>query len=254
VLLAPERRWRDPSPPAARATGGAICRRLVTVAALGAVAGGSPRLAPIGCPADGVASAAGAPQAAGAPKEAPAMRAFGDLGLEERIRFAERMRAAPGAVGGGGAEDARRVVLVVSGGAPGERIEYRAEVTPAGRGIVRLLDEIRALREERRDLVIPSDRVRDLFQRAASDEVLGSEHPLPALVPDSLVGTLVVTDGQIEKRIRFPVESSVGETWVPGGADIVPAPAAPLRIRPEHAAPGVRSLAEALCGLPGLTR
>jgi hypothetical protein len=174
------------------------------------------------------------------------------LRAEEWALFAERMRAAPAAEGT--ATDARRVVLVVSGGTPGERLEYQVDVTPTGRGAVRLSDQIGERHEAQTDLVLPSDRVRELFERAVSDEVLGDDYVMPALVPDSLVGTLVVTDGQIEKRIRFPVESSTGRTRAPGEADVTLAPASGLLIRQEYVTQGVRSMVEALLALPGLLR
>ena len=189
-----------------------------------------------------------------APEEVSPVRPFEGLSFDERIRFAERLRAgaAPAATVAGEAASERRVVLFVSGGAPGERYEYRAEVTGGGRGVTSVLDEIHGRREQDRDLPLEPQQVEDLFARAASDDVLNVDHPVPQLVPDSLVGTLVVSDGNAEKRIQFAVDSETGRAREPGEADMALSHTAGLVVRQEYATPGVRSVLEALQSIPGL--
>ena len=195
----------------------------------------------------------GAPEP-GASEEVSSVRRFEGLSQEERTRFAQRLRpgGVPSATGAGNVESERKVVLVVSGGAPGDRFEYRSEVTGTGRAEVSVLDEIRGRREQNHDLVIEPEQVEGLFERAASNDVLHVEHPVPQFVPDSLVGTLIVTDGDAEKRIHFAVDSQSGRAREPGEADMSLSSAAGLVVRQEYATPGVRSLLEALQSIPGL--
>lgn len=184
------------------------------------------------------------------------MRGFDELNPGEQSRFAERLRGGvvPPIPSPSDPEDGRRVLLMVTGGAPGDRYEYRAEVTSAGHGNVSVLDEIQGFREEDSAVVIEPDQVQDLFARAAAEEVLNIDHPTPQFVPDSLVGTLVVTDGVVEKRIQFAVDSQSGRAREPGEADIALSPASGLVIRQEYATPGVRALVEAFQSIPGLMR
>lgn len=179
-----------------------------------------------------------------ADEEVPSMRPFEWLTAEERSGFVERLRSVVGAEGTAG--DAK-VVLVVSGGAPGDRFEYRAEVAGGGRGEVRVLDEISGRQEENHGVAVEAAQVARLFELAASDEVLNTEHPAPRFVPDSLVGTLVVTDGDAEKRIHFAVDSESGRVRPPAEGDIAFSPAdAGLVLRQEYTTPGVRSLVETI--------
>jgi hypothetical protein len=201
-----------------------------------------------------------APRVPGEPSEAepevvPEMRAFEFLTEEERAEFAQRLERGgrvEAAAGEPGPDD-RKLVLVVSGGAPGERYSYEAEVTGSGQAAMRVLDQISGRDERGDELTLGSAQVDDLFRRAASAEVLTGENPHPSFVPDSLVGTLIITDGQIEKRIHFAVDTESDRPREPAGPDVTLLPSAGLLVRNEHASQGVRSILEILADVPALT-
>ncbi len=188
------------------------------------------------------------PAAPSEPGEVSRMRSFEQLDDSERGRFVERMRGGSD----GDADDGRTVTLVISGGAPGDRYEYRADVHADGTGAVNLIDELHDRSEQESGLQLESDGVRTLFERATAGDLLEVAHPAPQLAPDSLVGTIVVTDGDTEKRIHFAVDEEAGRAREPGEADIALTATPGLVIGQENATPGVRSLLEAFKAIPGL--
>lgn len=192
------------------------------------------------------------PVAASEPEEVSRspMRSLDELDAAERGRFVEHMREAPDRDEG---KD-HKVTFVVAGGAPGDRYEYRAEVHADRTADVSLLDEMNARSEQESDLALDPDQVQTVFERAVSEDVLEASDSAPQLVPDSLVGTIIVTNGDVEKRIFFAVEESQGRAREPGEADVALLATPDLLIRQEYATPGVRSLVEAIQSIPNLMR
>lgn len=179
---------------------------------------------------------------------------FLELRTEGINDFAEQMRSFAPPVTNSLAVDGRKVVIEVSGGPPSERLNYRVEITRAGHGTICLFDALAGLHEEKSDVILPSDKVQKLFETAVTDRVLRDKHTIPVLPPDSMVGTLTITDGKYQKRIQFPVTSKTGRARGSSDADLLLSPALGLVIRNEHATPAIRSTVESFQNLLELIR
>jgi len=184
----------------------------------------------------------------------PPTSSVAPLRSEEIPGFVQRMRAADLGGDRAAAADERKVVLLVSGGPPSERLNYRAEVLRSGLGSMSLVDAISDRRQQATQLSLPMELVDQLFDRATAHEVLYDNHAMPPLLPDSLVGTIVITDGKREKRLHFPVATSTGRNREASDTDLQLLAAPGLQIRREYASPGIRSIVDTFQALPASMR
>lgn len=117
--------------------------------------------------------------------------------------LAERVRE-----GSTESEDDRelRVRLEVSGGAAGEKFELRFAATESGRLEIYLVNELRQVESRREEGELSEGEFRRLLESvnvAQMSELSRLRQPIP---PCSVVGRLIVSDGQQEVRVLYMAE------------------------------------------------
>lgn len=125
----------------------------------------------------------------------------------------ERMRAAvarlaDGPTGDqeGAAADDVTIDLYISGGCPGQRVDFRASVPSRGEAAVTHVDELRGVDEQFSEAVRPEE-----LAALARNLNVASLMELPSntdegYVPDSLVGSVAITSANARITLWFPVE------------------------------------------------
>lgn len=125
----------------------------------------------------------------------------------ERMRAAvARLAEGPTGDQEGAAADDVTFDLYVSGGCPGQRVDFRASVPSGGEAEVTHVDELRDVDERFSEAVRPED-----LAALARHLDVASLMELPSnadegYVPDSLVGSLAITSANARITLWFPVE------------------------------------------------
>ena len=123
--------------------------------------------------------------------------------------------------------DAAEVSFEVTGGAPGERYTYRIAVAGDGAAERRVVDELHGNPGEHATQGVGRALAARVFAAAEAAGLLGDEAPQLAqpsggILPDSLVATVTVRDGETVRRVSVPVSEPVTGQEAPGEASDVP--------------------------------
>lgn len=147
---------------------------------------------------------------------------------ELRAPILERLRGmaefGPAPDGAGDTE----VSFEITGGAPGERYEYRLGVRGDGSTQRDVLDEIQDGAPAQTERAVNRDLAAQVFAAAAQVGLLGDDAPeVPmqhegGILPDTLVATITVRQGDSVRRVTVPVEEPSTADGQPGEASDVP--------------------------------
>jgi hypothetical protein len=123
----------------------------------------------------------------------------------------ERMKTAVSrlAAGPGGTADDATIDLVITGGCPGQQVRFRASIPARGPADVSHVDELRGVEEQYSATVRP-EMLTTLAERL--DVAALMELPPNAderYLPDSVVGSVVITAGNARLTLRFPLEDEM---------------------------------------------
>ncbi len=170
-----------------------------------------------------------------------------------RLRALADLETAPEGV----AERAHEAVisLEISGGAPGDRIDYRVAVRGDGTAERRLVDQLRGADPQHTTRELDRAVAAQVFAAAEEAGLLADEAPRLALVeeaaglmPDALVAVVSVGEGDVVRRVVVPV-SDPGDPRARSGDDAVGIPLSPDVLLPRTAVealgPVLRTLREA---------
>ncbi|MEU7526082.1 hypothetical protein AB0A74_10130 [Saccharothrix sp. NPDC042600] len=172
---------------------------------------------------------------AAAPGEGPSevegaaveLRLLDRMATAHRAEVLQRLRSA---------DEGAEVSFEVTGGAPGERYEYRLAVSGSGAARRVLVDEFSAEPDADSTGTVPPETARRVFDAARDAGLLDDAPPeLPPadLVPDSLVATVTVRYGDAVRRVSVPAVEP-GREEVPGEARDVPV-STHVRLAPDTA-------------------
>lgn len=99
-----------------------------------------------------------------------------------------------------------KLIVTVSGGAPSQRFESRTEVNASGRITRNSMDQLNNVLPKEYSGDLAAAEVNEIFQKLSASGMFDQPQKDYRIVPDSLVGTVVVEVGGIRKKIFFPVE------------------------------------------------
>jgi hypothetical protein len=157
----------------------------------------------------------------------------------------ERMKAAVvrlAAGAGDAADDDVTIDVRIAGGCPGQRVRFQATIPARGEARVSHLDELNAVSEEF-TAAVDAAELRALARHLDVDALMAlPPNADERYVPDSIVGSIVLTLGNTRITLWFPVDDEVAS-----GAEVA------MRIDPGHgpfllraamAPPSVRAVLE----------
>lgn len=110
------------------------------------------------------------------------------------------------AAGERGAAQQIKLIVEVSGGAPGERFESRTEINASGKITRKTMDRLNKILPKEYSGDLAAVEVKEIFQKLSASGMLEQPQKDYRIVPDSLVGSVVVEVGGTRKKIYFPVE------------------------------------------------
>jgi hypothetical protein len=141
-----------------------------------------------------------------------------------------------------------RVVLSISGGAPGERYEYRLEVRADGSVETQFVDGLRQIRPGRPTrAVVGRDAAAAVFQQIARNEFVALPDILARTTPDGLVTVISVQVNDAAKLVRVPVFERGSDAAVRLDARALPLPVRDdLVVSRDAAPPALAAVLEAL--------
>lgn len=135
------------------------------------------------------------------------------------------------------------LTLIVSGGAPGERLEYEVTIDEAkGQVIHKHSDELKKIHVERVLSKVSSDTILHLKDILMREPLPVDETIFGPFAPDTIVGTLTVEAGDKRQVVRFPVEETPDTAFGP-----IPSYVS-RNVRPESVSDAIRDIEHALTG------
>jgi hypothetical protein len=155
-------------------------------------------------------------------------RVIDNLKPEVRAPILERLRgmAEAGAAPEGAGET--EVSFEVSGGAPGERYSYRLGVRGDGSSERLVLDETEAAAPAETARAVSRELAAQVFAAAAEAGLLADDAPeVPMqqtgdILPDTMIATITVRDGESVRRVSVPAEEPTTAGSLPGEPADVP--------------------------------
>ncbi|MCS7475921.1 hypothetical protein, partial [Umezawaea endophytica] len=152
------------------------------------------------------------------------LRSIDRLGAGARASVLARLRSV-GAADVVEDVEGTEVSFEISGGAPGERYEYRIAVTGSGEAGRRLLDEFSDVPVVDVGARVDTLLATGVFAAAERAGLLSDEPPVPPvgdLPPDSLIAVLTVRDGDAVRRVSVPAAEPLAGSGQPEEAVDVP--------------------------------
>ncbi|MFL6077526.1 MAG: hypothetical protein ACJ73S_29540 [Mycobacteriales bacterium] len=115
-------------------------------------------------------------------------------------------RLADGPEGAAAGADDVRIELLVTGGMPGQRIQFRASIPAGGAASVSHLDDLHGVSEEY-SATVPADELSTLARHLDVEALMAlPPNADERYVPDSVLGSVVITAANTRITLRFAVE------------------------------------------------
>lgn len=173
-----------------------------------------------------------------------AIESFGQPDIERMKTAVSRLGGEPADALGAAPEDVT-IDLLITGGCPGQRLEFRASIPSRGTAEVSNVDELRGV-SERFSAAVRTEDLSTLARRLDVNALM--ELPPNAderYVPDSIVGSVIITAGNARITLRFPLEDEMPPTDEEVAMHIDPGQG-PFVLRASMAPPSVRPALEQL--------
>ena len=155
------------------------------------------------------------------------MRSLDALSPVRRTAVLDRLRSLADAGVTPEAAGSAEVSFEVAGGAPGERYTYRVAVAGDGAAERQIVDELRGGVRDDAAHDVGRGLAARVFAAAQEAGLLGEEAPRLAqaeggILPDSLIATVTVRDGDVVRRVSVPVSEPAADGTAPGEGTDVP--------------------------------